>query len=620
MTVRQTFVLYDADDARAFLAGKHRDVDALTLSPTAHAALVSAGYPGAIYTSRGGSGYWSYGKALVRSLQQSDLFVRALENRPGISSAELWVARYGFESAAFGALRMAATLRGRGPWQIRSGDRFEFVTDLVDAVSRLTTILLFRNVFIEGGHEYRKPVWPGAYRALRHVLLRLLKARSRKILVQRSEHPFGFLETLRRSSSRPTLCHVSPYSSGYLEYLKLLRELWRAVLGSRSIQIRACMAIEPAAVRAVGEAMDALTDPFVRAAGKIVQDRLAATCGVVSGFRKDVQVVVATLRPDSYFAFENADGFTSAIAATCGAANLPRIIMNHNSHTLPVRPLDWPAMRYAFEMQYPPSLTDLFYVWHREAEAVAKRVLADNMHSHIRRIHRPKLSVARRPRKAGAPSRILYAGNPHRWFHFLPWLYETTDDFIDGMRDLCRVLGEMNDIEFVLRLKKITGELDPETIRILIPEVAKWDLHLRRERPFEDDLREADLLVCDMSTTIMQALTARIPVLLWGGGRRYRHLRPMSSPPTAGRRGAVYTTDDPARLRDLIQRILAAHRDRPLTDAELEPYLFSPAEADDADAAANLIVDLDPATYSRMEWDDKSTAPSIRPRASGATR
>ena len=89
----------------------------------------------------------------------------------------------------------------------------------------------------------------------------------------------------------------------------------------------------------------------------------------------------------------------------------------------------------------------------------------------------------------------------------------------------------------------------------------------------------ADLVIAVFSTTIMQALHTRKPVLLWGGTKRYEYLPARRTFPTREDRAAVYTVDRVKDLGPMIEAILDAHAGIPLTDEELEGLVWS-ASAD----------------------------------------
>jgi len=581
-------VVYDAEDARVLLAEPTLPATVMALSPCARHALATGGYNGTVLTSRQGSRYRSLGTALTQSIRETEHVAERLRAADGISEAELWIFRYCVQAIAYNALRLERTL-GDGPWRMRAASGgFEEIRDKRVAVAAMARRILARNQFFDGWHQHGTVPAPALFRILRCALLAALSRHRLKIVTQRSSHPYGLLTEIASAPANPTVCHVSPVQDGLKEYARLAREVVRASTGSRYVQIRGVPrgGYRKHAAEAVDAALGAVRDPCVGDALVVARDKLKDIVAQVMAYRRDIDPVLERLQPHAFFAFEHGDGYTAAAAACCGRLGVTRVIANHNSHTPAVRPADWPAMRYLFEMQYAPSLSDVLYVWHRKAEAVAHKILPQERHASVRRIHRP-MPLA--DVQGGAGRTVLYAGNPHRWFNFLPWIYATTDEFADEIRELREACRGLDGVELVIRVKKTNAEIDLDVVRSQIGTSERVTLRTRFDVPFEQDLTGCDLLVCDMSTTIMQALAARKPVLLYGGGARYRHLPGRRQPPDAGGRAAVYVVDQAQDLPAMIASILKAHAGKPLTDTELEPYFFASEEAETMTEAANAL-------------------------------
>ena len=168
---------------------------------------------------------------------------------------------------------------------------------------------------------------------------------------------------------------------------------------------------------------------------------------------------------------------------------------------------------------------------------------------------------------------VLHTGNAQRWLTFFPWVFETSDEFVDGLAALVEAMSAVPNSQLVVRTKG-KPEQSSEALRSLIPENGSWVLKTRTDTPFAEDLAQADLLVSDMSSTIMQAIHARRPVLLWGGTQRYIHLPARRKPPTPDDRTAVYTVETSGELAPMINAILGAHAGRPLTDDEVADFVW----------------------------------------------
>jgi hypothetical protein len=105
----------------------------------------------------------------------------------------------------------------------------------------------------------------------------------------------------------------------------------------------------------------------------------------------------------------------------------------------------------------------------------------------------------------------------------------------------------------------------------LLPECDNYEI--KTSGSFLDDLMDADLLISFSSTTIEETLNARKPVGLFGGSDRYRYLPGSSTPPTQNKRSAVYHLSED-NLKTMLNSILDEHASRPLTDNELDGYVW----------------------------------------------
>ena len=74
----------------------------------------------------------------------------------------------------------------------------------------------------------------------------------------------------------------------------------------------------------------------------------------------------------------------------------------------------------------------------------------------------------------------------------------------------------------ILKIRPDIYELSMDTMKALLPKAA--NVVIEAEKPFLDVLPEADLMVSFSSTTIEEALSNKVPVLLYGGQGRYAHI------------------------------------------------------------------------------------------------
>jgi hypothetical protein len=235
------------------------------------------------------------------------------------------------------------------------------------------------------------------------------------------------------------------------------------------------------------------------------------------------------------------------------------------------------ALGNMIRLMYAPALVDDMVFWTPMGAAAAQQYLSPGPQHKIRPISRPgdfDPFKKREQRHATHVRRVLHTGNAVEWFVVWPWTFETTDEYVRGAQELAAAVATAPDAELVIRAK-FRPEADGDALRKLLPINERCLLRGNADSTrFAQDLEAADLVTCLYSTTIIQALYHRKPVLLWGGHRRYRHLPARTTPPTATDRAAVYAVDDPKNLGVMIAAILDAHAGRPLTDAELADFTW----------------------------------------------
>ena len=165
---------------------------------------------------------------------------------------------------------------------------------------------------------------------------------------------------------------------------------------------------------------------------------------------------------------------------------------------------------------------------------------------------------------------ILHAGTV-KYLGQRPWIYETSNEFIQGLRILIDAVSHLKNTRLVIRARP-NIECSIDSLTKLLPFTNNCEI--QSSGNFLDDLTNADLLISYSSTTIEEALYARKPVGLFGGSDRYRHLPGSAEPPTINNRSAVYHLSE-NNLVTLLNSILDVHASKPLTDDELQNYTWS---------------------------------------------
>ncbi len=116
---------------------------------------------------------------------------------------------------------------------------------------------------------------------------------------------------------------------------------------------------------------------------------------------------------------------------------------------------------------------------------------------------------------------VLHAGTPKPWSSFRPWVYETTDEYLQNINDLIAAAEQVAGIHVAIRFRP-SPSLTLKAFKSLIKPSPIAAIYT--EGVFTDYLRGADMLVSYSSTTIEEALQNEVPVLLYDPDGKYHHL------------------------------------------------------------------------------------------------
>jgi hypothetical protein len=177
----------------------------------------------------------------------------------------------------------------------------------------------------------------------------------------------------------------------------------------------------------------------------------------------------------------------------------------------------------------------------------------------------------------GPPRRVIvHAGTPKRRGSIRFHVYETLDEYAHTLSELARAVQRMAETRLIVTFRP-HAELRAEDLRALLPPSER--VSLNTDLPFLDLLGMADLLVSFSSTTIEEALQNGVPVLLYGGNGRYRHVPAVEVLPERPCPPApVYAVRRPEHLVSALSNILEATGAGSLPDALFQPYRYRDEE------------------------------------------
>ena len=434
----------------------------------------------------------------------------------------------------------------------------------------------------------RLPIFPGLVRALNRLAIRLVGT-GRQVAIPGCSYGMAYLtdEIFTRHGKRTI--EIRGATGTWRDFVHPFRTLFQAFTGKTVLTAIAAPVRRPEIQTALEILWAALPDPIVRDGLLSYRDEIIGEAMLAPSLADEsvellkLTSVMSTLLNALHW------GADAALADAAGRLGIPRFLVSHGSHT-PGQTLAADAEQRALaDGQLVSPLADVAITQSPYGDALA----ADMMPALDRRPFRPSMwgykTLPERPLREQS-RQILHAGTYKKLIGLRPWIYETSDEFVNGLLDLINAVDSIGNAHLTIRFRPM-AECDLEALQQLLPSSTCYEI--KTGGSFLEDLASADLLVSYASTTIEEALNARRPVLLWGGSRRYRHLPAETSMPSGSGRAAVYAAEDGHDLGPLLSAILECHAGSPLNDEELTGHIW-PTDTPDAGDLADVIAAAGP--------------------------
>ena len=300
----------------------------------------------------------------------------------------------------------------------------------------------------------------------------------------------------------------------------------------------------------------------------------------------DLKPCLCLLEPDG------TTGINMAIAEACYRTETPIIFLPHGSYAYPIgRMGKWANQHHFYLNQFRTIPSGEILLKHpQELPLINKLVRVGNINQKVkisRVLAYSKITDKKRqPIDAHSHPTLLYAGASVNWpRYYCPWIMETDDNFVESIIRFSGFVDKLEKVNLVIRTKKIYAGLKEK-----IPE--NPNISVTSARSFEEDLSKCDVIISNRSTTIIEALTNRKPVILWSVMGNYVDYPSRSTPPKSSRdRAAVYSiSPNDSNPIQFIQSIVRWHAQSPLTDSELQEYVW-PEDTDSLTAVVRRYVD-----------------------------
>jgi hypothetical protein len=265
----------------------------------------------------------------------------------------------------------------------------------------------------------------------------------------------------------------------------------------------------------------------------------------------------------------------------CRAAHIPAMVITHGSHTPPSNDAEcyeWGEhgrrlinAPYEFTALQSPVAEEFRKVFPGDSKGMRTGPLIWAKSEDRSR------SAALRERMLGDGRKdrvIVHAGTPKGKIGVRFHVFETPDEYIQGIRDLGNAVDQVSGARLIVMFRP-SPEIGLDDLKTLVAFSDKAMVSV--DAPLVDVLGFADLLVSFSSTVIEEALQNRVPVLLYGGDGRYQHVKAISiaKGDTPGY-SAVYHVKNRADLPYAIQYILSSCNRDKVRDDIFTKYIYQP--------------------------------------------
>ena len=167
---------------------------------------------------------------------------------------------------------------------------------------------------------------------------------------------------------------------------------------------------------------------------------------------------------------------------------------------------------------------------------------------------------------------ILHAGTYKR-FGSRPLIYENSNDYYYSIKLLIDVIKRIKNIKLIIRVREEPIECDFEALKKLLPNFKNKNWEFSDEPSMEKDIKRSNLLISYSSTTIEEALHAKVPVGLFSANLNYRHINKKNNNFSINKRNPVYHLNKENLFNEL-NEIVKLHKNRCLDEKEINSYVW----------------------------------------------
>jgi len=257
-------------------------------------------------------------------------------------------------------------------------------------------------------------------------------------------------------------------------------------------------------------------------------------------------------------------GLNAAIGVQCKKNNIPAFVISHGTATKQsgVAMIEWcEHSRYIMGEVFPyiaaQTKTQMEFLEDRNGTGSEVIEVCSMIYADIERYDKGELKN-KLYGNDGNRIIVVHAGTPSIPSFFVPWIYETTEEYVSNINDIIEALKYVPDVYLVVKVRKKHFQgLCESDINDLF--VSSDNSSIKLDGDFEEYLATADLLVSYSSTTIEESLYMKVPVLQYDPFRRYQHIKAETVNGDATKLSPVYFVHDRKKLISSIQWVVDNH-------------------------------------------------------------
>ena len=352
------------------------------------------------------------------------------------------------------------------------------------------------------------------------ISLKLIK--NKEIVIHTGNH-YGMsnlIKNYKNHNNKLVFVRFRGSSNNYKDVLAVLYTLTSIFLKKREISFTVAPEIETNSI----EASDLLncieSNSMKDAVDFFYQERLIEHMQTTKGLYCSLTRIIKSIKPSFLIAHEMKSNLNAALADVFNSLDIDSYLLSHGTH---VSSENNQYCNYEQKSMSRGILASSMSKYNIIQSLISLKA-AESFYPGFKYVSfKPVMwgySTKERFKNNKKIVKIVYAGTFRPFQGFRPWIFETSDEFYDSIRELINIVSGMDDVFLTIRLRDIS-ECRVDLIHSLA-DLAD-NVKVKTDGKFLDDLCDSDALVSNQSTTIEEAFNYNKPVILWGYGGRYSH-------------------------------------------------------------------------------------------------